>query len=81
MNFTDDAIVEAVLAERQRQREKFGDDQFRLNSPAVNLAILCEECGEVAQAVLKAQWEQLELELVQVAAVCFAWLEWLWGKP
>lgn len=38
-------------------------------------AILGEEAGEVAKAVLERDDRGLEVELVQVAAVCVAWLE------
>lgn len=38
-------------------------------------AILAEEAGEVAKAVLERDDRGLEFELVQVAAVCVAWLE------
>ena len=41
----------------------------------VKAAVLAEECGEVARAVLDADFGNLRDELVQVAAVAVAWLE------
>ena len=53
------------------------------NSPAipanvpeiVKATVLAEEAGEVASAVLDRNAPQLRRELIQVAAVCVAWLE------
>ncbi len=78
-------IVEAVKAERDRQDAKFGR-AFYGRSDAFWLAILAEEFGEVARAILetttaveladrKRQEEHTAEELIQVAAVCFSWLE------
>jgi NTP pyrophosphatase (non-canonical NTP hydrolase) len=66
-----------ILNERLAQDQKWdwpnnglaGDDLFR------KVAILTEECGEVANAVLEGDWYNLKRELVQVAAVAAAWLE------
>jgi NTP pyrophosphatase (non-canonical NTP hydrolase) len=44
----------------------------------VKAAVLAEECGEVARAVLEVDMRGLRDELVQVAAVAVAWLE---GMP
>ena len=41
----------------------------------VRLAVLAEECGEVARSVLERDEVNLRTELVQVAAVAVAWLE------
>ena len=38
-------------------------------------AVLNEECGEVARAVLDRDEDALVNELIQVAAVAVAWLE------
>ena len=38
-------------------------------------AILVEEVGEVAKAILEEDHNNLERELVQVAAVCVQWLK------
>src|SRR5258708_56706 len=72
-----------VVAERRRQDEKFGllppsilpgKDEWR------KLAVLGEEVGEVARAMLETDLgndtqEHVEEELIQVAAVAVAWVE------
>ncbi len=66
-----DAIGDVIL-ERIRQDEKWGEQ----NHPeAMWLAILSEEFGEVAKAMLDADFVSVRSELAQVAAVCVAWLE------
>jgi MazG nucleotide pyrophosphohydrolase domain len=80
---TREAIWAAILAERGRQAAKwgrehdwgYGDCSSDLVPPAVKAAVLAEECGEVARAVLDRTADHLRDELVQVAAVCVAWLE------
>lgn len=61
-----------VLEERVRQDDKWGvqdhDDKRWL-------AILAEEFGESARAILERDGKALDEELVHVAAVAFAWLE------
>lgn len=82
----DDRIVAAIDAERARQRDKWGgrhawgvgDCSSTGVSAVVKAAVLAEECGEVARAVLDGDSDQLVRELVQVAAVVVAWLE---GQP
>jgi NTP pyrophosphatase (non-canonical NTP hydrolase) len=79
-----------AIAERARQDAKWGE----LNhDPFVYLAILHEESGELAQAALKARFEdqaegareRMRAEAVQVAAVALAIVEcldrgkWTWG--
>lgn len=79
----DSRIVAAIDAERTRQREKWGGlhawgvgDCSSKHVPAVvKAAVLAEECGEVARAVLDGDSDQLFRELVQVAAVAVAWME------
>ena len=44
-------------------------------SDLAKLAVLTEETGEVARALLEQDPDQLRTELVQVAAVAVAWLE------
>lgn len=77
--------IRQVLHERDRQDGKWGE---RNHSPEVWLAILGEEFGEARQAALAdrfsknaAQGEkhpgQLRAEIVQVAAVAIAILEWM----
>ena len=75
-------ILAAVTAERVRQsrlwdREHdwgYGDCSSPQVSAPVKVAVLTEECGEVARAALDGTVD-LKDELVQVATVCFAWLE------
>lgn len=69
----------AILNERQRQYEKWGEqnhDDYRW------LAILVEEIGELSQCALHDEFGghaagKLQEELVQVAAVAVSWLECL----
>lgn len=78
-------IYAAIDAERTRQAEKWGgkhpwgqgDCSSPLLAPIVKAAVLSEECGEVARAVLDLHPndDQLRTELIQVAAVAVAWLE------
>ena len=87
----DSGIAAAIDAERRRQREQWGgphawgvgDCSSPHVPPAVKVAVLAEECGEVARALLDGDDpEQLVTELVQVAAVAVAWLEGLTpGRP
>lgn len=71
-------IVQLLLEERDKQDNKWGADR---NLPELLWqCILSEETGEVANAVLELKHkvtglEDLKKELVQVAAVCMAWLE------
>lgn len=76
----------AITAERDRQAAKWGAPhawgQGDCSSSAVadmtKVAVLSEECGEVARAVLDGRdGHDLMDELVQVAAVAVAWLEGL----
>jgi len=76
-------IYAAIDVERARQAEKWGrshewgegDCSSRTIAPIVKVAVLAEECGEVARAALA--WDQHATwdELVQVAAVAVAWME------
>lgn len=76
-------IYALVDAERERQIIKWGPPhdwgQGDCSSPYVaaptKVAVLAEECGEVARAVLDGDMNDLTAELVQVAAVAVAWLE------
>lgn len=78
-------IYALIDAERDRQRQKWSRDHEwgwgDCSSPRVRdevrAMVLCEECGEVARAVLDKNDEDLRTELVQVAAVSVAWLEHL----
>lgn len=53
----------------------FGDCSSRTVPDVAKSAILAEECGEVARAVIDRNTNDLRTELVQVAAVALAWLE------
>ena len=80
---TNDEILEAVLAERSRQHGLWARDHAHGHGdcsspdvpPAVKVAVLAEEAGEVARAFLDGDRDSLRRELVQVAAVAWAWLE------
>lgn len=80
------AIFQLVNAERQRQEAKAKAGEFAWSAAApdvpdaLRLAVLVEEVGEVACAVLGengavSDGGDLQSELVQVAAVAVAWLE------
>lgn len=72
---TIDAIIAAINAERQRADLKFGDREGVWDiSEERKLAVLTEEVGEVAEAVLKDDRDNLRQELIQVAAMCVKWL-------
>lgn len=77
-------IYRRIDRERARQSEMWadvhtwgaGDCSSLAVPPIVKAAVLSEECGEVARAVLDRSAESdLRRELVQVAAVAVAWLE------
>ena len=70
-------IILNIEEERERQDEKWGWPNGGLagQDPYKKLAILAEEFGEVANALLEEDYENMKVELVQVAAVCVAWLE------
>lgn len=78
-----EAIFDAISDERLRQGEKFGglhpwgsgDCSSPDVAPMTKVGVLTEELGEVARAVLDKDTDQLEVELVQLAAVAVAWLE------
>lgn len=79
-----DAIWPAILNERERQRRLWnrehdwgrGDCSSTEVEDIVKAAVLTEECGEVVAAVLdRDDAEHVRRELIQVAAVCVAWLE------
>mgnify|MGYP003647114525 FL=1 len=66
-------VLEAVLAERERQDAKWGDQ--RGNSDERWTVILTEEVGEVAREVYEERSAGMFEEVVQCAAVAFAWAE------
>lgn len=73
-----DRIFRDIDDERYRQEQKFGSQR---HSWPIWSAILSEECGEVAEACLRAHWDgnadlgHLREELVQVAAVAVQVIE------
>ncbi len=71
-------VIEDVMAERQRQFAKWGDQN---HDPFVYLSIIQEEAGEAAEAALKALYEggmtlaDYQRERVEVAATAVAAIE------
>ena len=79
MDDTFNEIGAKVHKERQRQNAKWGP-QHHVDPHW--FVILSEEMGEVARAVYERDDPgELEKEIVQVAAVAFAWLEDMMGRP
>jgi hypothetical protein len=82
---TRERVFALIDAERGRQAAKWagphfwgvGDCSSGDVDITVKMAVLTEECGEVARAVLDAKPDDLRTELIQVAAVATAWLEGL----
>ena len=81
-------VLEHVRNERHRQEELRRAGRFKETCASatmdegVKLAVLLEEVGEVARALLEKgdaandkHGVELRKELVQVAAVCVAWVE------
>lgn len=73
--------LSAVLVERDRQDAKWGEQN---HNPYIYLAILLEEIGELAQAILQTQfggdkggWVKVRIEAIHTAAVALALLECL----
>ena len=66
-------VLEAVLAERERQDSLWGDQSN--HSDAWWNVIAGEENGEVARAVYEQNVPQAYLEIIQACAVYFAWAE------
>ena len=66
-------VLEQVLAERELQDLKWGDQTF--NSDDHWTVILTEELGEVAREVYEKNESDMYEEIIQCAAVCFAWSE------
>ena len=66
-------VLEAVLAERERQDGLWGDQSN--HSDAWWNVIAGEENGEVARAVYEQNVPQAYLEIIQACAVYMAWAE------
>ena len=67
------AILETVLAERERQDKLWGDQSH--HSDAWWNVIATEENGEVAKEVYEQNQAKLFIEIIQACAVYFAWAE------
>ncbi len=80
---TRDEALTAVSTERDRQAALWagphdhghGDCSAPTVPLMVKIAVLAEECGEVARAALDGKPGQMRTELIQVAAVAVAMLE------
>jgi NTP pyrophosphatase (non-canonical NTP hydrolase) len=73
--------LESVLDERKKQDDKWGEQN---HNPYIYHAILVEEVGELAQAILQTQFggkhggfSNMRKEAIHVAAVALAWVECL----
>lgn len=67
-------ILRSIALERRRQDAKWG---VQNHDAPYWLAILIEEVGEVAKAIVEGHMADLRTELIQVAAVVVAIIEWL----
>jgi NTP pyrophosphatase (non-canonical NTP hydrolase) len=70
-------ILEEITAERLRQELKHPNStcaNVELHSDS-KFCILAEEVGEIAKSLNDGDHENLRTELLQVAAVCVAWIE------
>ncbi|WP_367897432.1 hypothetical protein AB3N61_09370 [Leptospira sp. WS58.C1] len=87
-------IFEYVLFERDRQEELLKKGKFQYNAATkgirakAKLPILVEEVGEVAKVINEMSDQgiandpaELKKELIQIAAVCFAWIESIEEDP
>lgn len=72
MNSSLESIIEEIRAERAAQDRKWGEQNHH---PYKWLAILHEETGEAAQALLDGSEENYRKEMVQVAAVALSMIE------
>ncbi len=78
-------ILELLKLERQRQNSLLAQGKIDFNCACPDiadghkLAVLTEEVGEVAKAILEQndeiEQQDIRTELIQVAAVAVAWLE------
>jgi len=66
-------VLEHVLAERERQDLKWGNQSK--NSDELWTVIAVEEFGEVSREVYEKDLPKTYMEVIQLAAVCFAWAE------
>jgi NTP pyrophosphatase (non-canonical NTP hydrolase) len=68
------SILSEVEQERKRQDLKFGSQPQSLK-PALYLAVLVEELGEVARSIIEGDSKNYRVELIQLAAVSVATVE------
>ena len=66
-------VLEAVLAERERQDTMYGNQSG--HSDEYWNVIATEENGEVARAIWEKDDENMYAEIIQACAVYFAWAE------
>jgi hypothetical protein len=78
MPYTPLQVMSMMTAERKRQDEKWGEQN---HTNGVWALILGEEFGESCQAALDKSDKEVVQELIQVAAVCIAWIEAIGRKP
>ena len=71
-NLIQDAIFHHIVNRREQQDLKWGVQDH--DNPYW-LGIMVEEIGEAAKAVIEFDLDNLRDELIDVAAVIFAWLE------
>jgi NTP pyrophosphatase (non-canonical NTP hydrolase) len=78
---TKDTVIKDILIERYVQDTKYGS-QPQNWKPTTWLAILSEELGEVARAIIQHDKDTYRKELIQLAAVAIAAIEDLdTGEP
>ena len=68
------SILSEIEQERERQDLMFGA-QPRSFKPALYLAVLAEEFGEVVRSIIEGDSENYRVELIQLAAVAVAAIE------
>ena len=64
-------VFDVISQECERQREKWGNQE---HPDIIWHAILAEEVGEVAKAILEDDVDAINAELIQCAAVIVSWL-------
>jgi NTP pyrophosphatase (non-canonical NTP hydrolase) len=75
-NFAQREAVLDILVERLHQDNKWGPiEHFDTRHPGEWLMILMEEAGDLSEAILKKDQDNIREEAVQVAAVALSILE------
>jgi len=67
------SLVDRILEERRKYDGEYGPDVH--HSPGRWLSASMEELGEIARALHDGKMKNLPVEIVQLAALCLAWLE------